>query len=142
MADPRDAGTQQQVRQATPQRAAELAPPQVEDEPGQALEELDHDVAQDGVADDHVGEVVGQVLALDVALEPQVRGVEELGGPLDPRIALALLLADREQGDPRRGDAEHALREDGAHPRVLHEVLRGRVGVGADVEEHHRARRR
>ena len=36
------------------------------------------------------------------------------------------------------GDAEHALREDRAHPGVLGEVLGGRIGVGADVEQHHR----
>ena len=40
------------------------------------------------------------------------------------------------------GDAEHALGEDRAHPGVLGEVLGGRVGVGADVEQDHRARRR
>ena len=131
-------GPHQQVRQASAQRARELGPPQVEDEGRQALEELDHDVAEDRVADDDVGHVGGQVLALDVALEAQVGRVEQLGGALDPGVALALLLADRQQRDARLRDAQHALGEDRAHPRVLDEVLGGRVGVGADVEEDHR----
>ena len=38
-------------------------------------------------------------------------------------------------------DAQDALGEDRAHPRVLDEVLGSRVGVGADVEEDHRALR-
>ena len=79
-----------------------------------------------------------QVLALDVALEAQVRRVEQLGRALDPGVALALLLADRQERDARLGDAQHALGEDRAHPRVLDEVLGGRVGVRADVEQDHR----
>ena len=67
----------------------------------QALEELDHDVAEDRVADHDVGQVVGQVLALDVAGEAEVGRVEQLGRALDPGVALALLLADRQQRDAR-----------------------------------------
>ena len=48
---------------------------------GQALEELDHDVAQDRVADDDVGELRGQVLALDVADEVEVRLVDAAPWP-------------------------------------------------------------
>ena len=80
-----------------------------------------------------------QVLALDVADEVEVGPVEELRGPLDPGVALALLLADREQRDPRPVHAQHPLREDRAHPRVLGEVLRGRVRVRADVQQDERA---
>ena len=54
-ADPPDAGAHQQVREAAADRARELGPEQVEDVAGQALEELDHDVAEDRVADDDVG---------------------------------------------------------------------------------------
>ena len=85
--------------------------------------------------------MAGQVLALDVALEPQPGRIEQLGRALDPGVALALLLADRQQGDARVGDAEDALGEDRAHPRELGEVLGGRVRVGADVEQDHRAGR-
>ncbi len=114
------------------------ASPLVEDERGEALEELDDDVAQDGIAHDDVGQVLREVLALDIALEPQARGVEQLRGALDPGVALALLLPDREQRDARAGDPDHALGEDRAHLGVLEQVLRGRVGVGADVEEDQR----
>ena len=46
----------------------------------------------------------------------------------------------RQQRDPRVVDAQHLLGEDRAHPRVLGEVLGGRVGVGADVEQDDRSR--
>ena len=81
-----------------------------------------------------------EVLALDVADEVQVGPVEQLGRLGDPGIALALLLADRQQGDPRPLHAEDPLGEEGAHLGVLVEVLAARVGVGADVEEHERPR--
>ncbi len=113
-------------------------PDQVEDEGRQTFEELDRDVAQDRVADDHVGHVVNEVLALDVAREIEVGPVEELGRLLDPGVALALLLADREERHPRVRDAQHPLGEEGAHVGVLVEVLGGRIGIGADVEEHER----
>ena len=43
--------------------------------------------------------MAGQVLALDVADEVEVGLVEELGRLLDPEVALALLLADRQERD-------------------------------------------
>ena len=139
--DPADAGPHEQVGEPAAERPLELVAPQVEDVAGQALEELDHDVAEDRVADHHVGQVAGQVLALDVALEAQPGCVEQLGRALDPGVALALLLADRQQCHARPGDAQDALGEDRAHLGVLDEVLRGRIRVGADVEQDHRAGR-
>ena len=65
--------------------------------------------------------------------------VEQLRGALDPGVALALLLADRQQRDAGPVDAQHALGEDRAHLRVLGQVLGRRVRVGADVEQHERA---
>ena len=47
----------------------------------------------------------GQVLALDVALEVQVGRVEQLGRALDTGVALALLLADRQERDAGVRDA-------------------------------------
>ena len=69
----------------------------------------------------------------------EVGPVEELGRPLDPQVALALLLADRQQGHAGRRNAQDAFAEDRAHPGVLGQVLRARIGVCADVEEHERA---
>jgi hypothetical protein len=136
--DPGDPGSQQEIREAAPQRSPELVPEQVEDEGREALEELDDDVARDRVGDDDIGQVACHVLALDVADEAQPRGVEELGRPLDPEIALALLLADREEGHPRVADADDALGEDRPHPGVLGEVLGRRIGVRPDVEQDER----
>ncbi len=85
--------------------------------------------------------VTSQVLALHVALEPEARGIEELARALDPRVALALLLADRQERHARPGDTEDPLGEDRAHLRVLDEVLRGRIGIGPDVEQDHRPAR-
>ena len=104
------------------------------------LEELDGDVAEDGVADHDVRGVMDQVLALHVPREVEVGRIEKLGRPLDAGVALALLLADREERDAGPLDAEGALGEQGAHVGVLGEVLRGRVGVRPDVEEHERSR--
>ncbi len=56
----------------------------------------------------------------------------------DPGVALAPLLADRQEGDPGPFDAEDPLGEEGAHLGVLVEVLAARIGVGADVEEDER----
>ena len=72
-ADPADARPHEHVGQPAAPRPRELGPPQVEDEARQALEELDDDVAEDRVADDDVGQVLREVLALDVAHEAQAR---------------------------------------------------------------------
>ena len=64
--------------------------------------------------------------------------VEQLRRALDPGITLALLLADRQERHAWPGDAQDALGEDRAHLGVLDEVLRGRIGVRADVEQDHR----
>ncbi len=108
--------------------------------PDRPFEELDHHVAEDRVADHHVGQVTRQVLALDVALESEAGGVEQFRRALDPGVALALLLTDRQQRHAWVGDAQDALGEDGPHPGELGQVLGGRIGIGADVEQDHRSR--
>ena len=110
-------------------------PEQVEDIGRETLEELDHDVPCDRVGDHDIGLIAGEVLALDVADEVQVARVEQLRRPLDPLVALALLLADREEGDTRPREIVDALDEDRAHPGVLGEVLSRGVGVRPDVQE-------
>ena len=101
----------------------------------QALEELDHDVADDGIADDDVGEVVDEVLALDVADEVQAGRDRAARCAGRSGLALATLLADRQQGDS--GPSTPRTRSAKMAPMcgVLVEVLTARVGVGADVEE-------
>ena len=54
---------------------------------------------------------------------------------LDQLVSLGVFLADVEQADARRGDAEHIARDDRAHGRELRELQRGRLGVRAQVED-------
>jgi hypothetical protein len=136
--DAPDPGAQEQVRELAPDAPPQLRAPQVEDEGRQALEELDHDVAGHRIGHHDVGEVGDKVLALDVPDETQAGDVEQLGRSLDSQVALALLLADGQEGDARLRNAHDALREDRAHPRELHQVLRRGIRVGADVEEDER----
>ena len=65
--------------------------------------------------------------------------LDQRGRLLDALLALAALLADREQRHAGILDAEHLLGVDRAHPRVLGQVEAGRVGRGADVQQHERA---
>ena len=83
---------------------------------------------------------IWRVRSLPSTLPMKLRSVSSSSSvaPLDPGVALALLLADRQQRDARPVHAQHALGEDRAHARELGEVLGGRVGVGADVEQHER----
>ena len=136
IADAADAGLHEEVAERAPGRAAELVAQCREDEAREALEELDGHVADRCVADDDVGEVGDEVLALDVADEAQVAGRDEHRRVLDPLLPLATLFADREQGHGRLVNAEHLLAEDRPHACVLREVVAGRVGRGPDVEEH------
>ncbi len=62
----------------------------------------------------------------------------QLGRLLDPDVSLALLLAEREERDARAPYTDHVLGEDRTHVRVLGQVLRRGVGVGADVEQQER----
>ncbi len=62
---------------------------------------------------------------LNIPREVQRRLIEELGGALDARIALPLLLADREECHAWISDAKDVLREDLTHMRVLIQILCG-----------------
>ena len=75
------------------------------------------------------------VAALDVAREAQAGIVGEQAVGVDHEaVALALLVAVREQADARLVDAEHAGREGGAHVRELVQLVGPRIGRRADVE--------
>ena len=137
LANPGNAGAHEKVAERSPGRPFELSPEHVEDEARQALEELDRDIADRRVADDDIGRMVRQILALGVADEAQRTGLDELGRLLHARLALAAFLADRQQGHGRIGDSEDLLGKDRAHVRVLIEVQPARVRRGADVEQHH-----
>ena len=109
-----------------------------EDEAGDALEELDHHVADEPVAHDDIGAVLDQVVRLDVANEMEVERRQLGVGLAGQLVALLNLLADVEEADPRVRHVEDVLGEDRAHRSELDQVLRIRVDVGAHVEQHHR----
>ena len=105
-----------------------------------ALEQLEHDVAGEAVGDDDVDGAERDVAALDVAGEEQARVVGEQPVGVDHEaVALALLVAVREQADARLVDAEHAGREGRAHVRELVQLIGPRIGRRADVEHDDRA---
>ena len=60
---------------------------------------------------------------------------QELVGLLDQRVALGVLLADRQQRHPRVVDAEAVAGVDRAHLGELDEPLGAALGVGAGVEQ-------
>ncbi len=82
-------------------RPLELGGQLVEDEAAEALEELDGDVAHARVAHHDVGQMGREVLALGIAHEVEVARAQAFGRLLDPDLALAGLLADRQQGHRR-----------------------------------------
>ena len=118
------------------QQAAELALPgrrgglaDLVEQPGAgALEQLEHDVAGEAVGDDDVDRAERDVAALDVAGEAQARVVGQQPVGVDHEaVALALLVAVREQADARLVDAEDAGREGGAHVRELVQLIGPRI---------------
>ncbi len=103
------------------------------------LVELEHDVANEAVADDDVDRSAiaaagREVAALDVALEVHACGPQQLVGFLDDRVPLLRFLADAEEADDRVVATQHVLGVHGAESRELHELLRGAVDVRAGVE--------
>jgi hypothetical protein len=134
-----ETGPEGQQRQRRDRSLLEVLAQRAEDEAGDALEELDDNVADEAIADDDVGPVSDHVVRLDVADEMQVRGGQlgvRLAGLLVPLVDL---LADVQQADPRVLHAEDVLGKDRAHGRELDEVVGLGVHVGADVEQHDRA---
>ena len=96
---------------------------------------LEHDVADEAVADDHVGVAVEDVAAFGVAHEVEAGLLQDAERFLRQLVALAFFLADGEQADARRFDAEEHLRVEVAHDGELAEVGGLGVDVRADVEQ-------
>ena len=140
-AEAAERGSQQQPARGRDRAGARGAADRVADRARGALQRLQGDVAGEAVGDDDVGRPGEQVAALDVAdeLDPVGRG-QALVGRDHVGVALLLLLADREQGDPG------PLRRRGP-PRLKAEPMKAnwtrccgpRLGVGADIEEEHGA---
>ena len=88
---------------------------------------LQHDVAEQALADDDVGAAAGQLVALDVADEVHRR---QLGEPPVRRgehlAALCRIVPHVEQRDARRGDLRDHARVGAAHDAELHQLERPR----------------
>ena len=133
-----EAGLEGQQRQRRHRALLEVGTQRAEDVAGQPLEELDHDVADESVADDHVGDMADHVVPLHVADEVQPRLLDASVGLARQGVALLRLLADVEQADARARHLQDVLRVDGSHHRVMDQVVGLGVDVGAHVEEQDR----
>jgi hypothetical protein len=74
----------------------------------------------------------------DVAYKVDRGGLEQLVCLPRQVVALALLLADRQEANPRGCAADRDARVRSAHDRELHEVLRTALDGGAGVEQDRR----
>src|ERR1044071_4284017 len=136
-AEPRQ-GTPHEQRAEHGQRVAlDLLAHRAAEERGRALRGLQEHVAGEAVGDDDVAGPLEEIAALDGADEVQMaRGFEERQHLLHELVALALLLADRQQPDARVLVAEEIAGEAGAHVRELDEPRALHLGVGPHVEHH------
>ena len=100
----------------------------------EALGHLQHRVAHETVADDHVCDLAREeVRCLDVTHEiDAVVGLQQLVRGLGLRIALGLLLADVEHGYTGFSDPEHGF----GINRAYQPVLRQHLGFAVYVQSH------
>jgi hypothetical protein len=97
---------------------------------------LQHGVADEAVANDHVHFAIENVPPLDVADEVEAGRLEhpeDLAGELRP---LPLFLADRQYADARLRHAKHRLGVEVPHDGELAQMNGLAVDVGSHVEEH------
>src|SRR6185437_1658275 len=92
------------------------------------LVELEHDVADEAVADDDIDRAAAaaageNVAAFDVAGEVEVRRLEQLVRILDGGIALFRLFADAQQSHRGIGAIEDVFGVHGAYPCELHQFV-------------------
>ena len=125
----------QQVAQA----AAPVAPEHVADQrgqiTGQRLPAFEQHVADKAIAHHDVDRAGEDVPAFDVADEVEPGLLEHPESLPRELRALAFLLADRHQADPRSGRAEDVLSIEVAHDRELTQVGGSGAEVGPHVEE-------
>ena len=105
---------------------------------GDSLAHLEDHIADETLADQHVGLSLVQAAAFDVAdvavLEPAVL---QIGVRLAVQVGpFAVLAADIDQPDPRILDIQHVAGVDRPHDGVLIQMLRPRGGVGPHVHQH------
>ena len=104
-----------------------------------ALDRLEQDVADETVADDHVGFPFEDVVAFDVAAKGDRRiAAEPLEGLLGDAVALEILLADAQQAHRRARLPEDGLGVQAAHQGELLELDFVAVRVRPRVDEQNR----
>src|SRR5438046_2565452 len=103
----------------------------------QAFTDLQGDITDEAIADDHVHLAAINIPALDVADEVEAERLHQRpGGPGD-LVPLVVLLADGENADARLGTSQDDARVNLAHHGELREHARRAVDVSADVHDHH-----
>src|SRR5206468_6845586 len=98
---------------------------------GHPLRDLQRDVSDESVADDHVRPSVEDVSTLYVPDEIQRAGFKELQGFLGELVALRVFFPDTEQADPGARLSEQVLAVLIAHEGELLNVLGCAIHVGA-----------
>ena len=114
-----ESGLEGEERQRRDRPLLQVGAQRAEDVAGQPLEELDHHVAHEAVADDHVGAVRDHLVGLHVADEVEVCRRQALVGGARQDVALLHLLADVEEADARIASrAARARRRSRPWPRT------------------------
>ena len=101
----------------------------------QPFADLQRHVPGESIADDDVRHAAVDIAGLDVPDEAERRCLEQAVRFARQLVALAFLLADREQPHARRRQAEADARVDAAHDGELQQVLGPALDAGADVEQ-------
>src|SRR5690606_28373538 len=95
---------------------------------------LEHDIADEAVADDHVDRALEDVVAFDIAAEVQRAAAQQLGRLFDDLVALDDFFADVQQTDGGIVAVVDRLGQGRAHDGELQQVFGGAVDIGAQVE--------
>ena len=118
---------------------ARLLAQKSEDHRGNRLVKLEHDVADESVADDDVewtavARASREITAFEIAVEIEDRLLEERMRLLYDRVAFCRLLANRQESNRRIRPTENALRVNRAKPGELQQLARGAIHVGARIK--------
>src|SRR6185436_1413956 len=112
---------------------------QADDERRDRLIELEHDVADEAIADDDVDRSAitsagREIATFDIADEVDPGRLQELVRLLDDGVALLRFFADAEQADGGIVASEDVFGVDDAEPGELRELVGGAIDVRARVE--------
>ena len=136
MLEVRHAVLQQQIGQLAAQILEEHSLQHSQQHLGDALGQLENDVAGEPVADDHVHVAVRHITGLDVAHEADARnGLEQLMGFFEHRGTLALLCAVVGQRHAGGGAALHLVHIAAAHDSESGQHLGAALDIRAAVQQ-------